>query len=165
MLFKLDDYDLNILRELQHRGRQINAELAENVHLSPSQCLRRVRRLEEHRVIRSFTALLDPEALGLGIQAFINITLERHDEDQAKAFANEIDGWEEVLGCWAVTGDTDYLMHVIAPNLKIFSELVLKRLLAQPMIASVKSSILLEELKRTIVLPSGHFEEKESGSV
>ena len=106
---------------------------------------------------RSYAALLNPEALGLGIQVFIHITLEKHDEDPAKVFSEEIKDWEEVLACWAITGDTDYLMHVVAPNLKIFSELVLKRLLAQPMVASVKSSILLEELKATNVLPSTHL--------
>jgi len=157
MPIRLDDYDLNILDELQNRGRQSNADLAEKVHLSASQCLRRVRRLEEQEVIRSYAALLNPEALGLGIQAFIHITLEKHDEDPAKVFSEEIKDWEEVLACWAITGDTDYLMHVVAPNLKIFSELVLKRLLAQPMVASVKSSILLEELKATNVLPSTHL--------
>tara|TARA_Y100000031_G_scaffold148535_1_gene184975 strand:+ start:1381 stop:1878 length:498 start_codon:yes stop_codon:yes gene_type:complete len=158
---KLDEYDLKILNELQLRGRQSNAELAEKIHLSASQCLRRVRRLEEEGVIRSYAALLNPEALGLGIQAFIHITLEKHDEDPAKAFSNEIRDWEEVLGCWAITGDTDYLMHVVAPCLKIFSALVLKRLLAQPMVASVKSSILLEELKMTNVLPSNHLQDNQ----
>lgn len=156
MSFQFDEYDLNILTELQRHGRLTNSELSARVFLSPSQCLRRVRRLEQSGVIRAYSALLEPGAVGIGIQAFVQVTLGKHGKDPARSFAEAIRDWEEVLGCWAITGDTDYLMRVVAPDLPDFSDLVLKRLLSLPSVVSVKSSILLEELKGTTILPLKH---------
>tara|TARA_B100002003_G_C14090245_1_gene524406 strand:- start:908 stop:1372 length:465 start_codon:yes stop_codon:yes gene_type:complete len=153
----MDEIDLKILKVLQANGRIPNSELALLVCLSPSQCLRRLRRLENKGVIRGYVALLDHASIGLGVQAFVNVTLEKHGRDPAQAFASAIGDWDEILECWAVTGGSDYLLRVTLPGLNDFSELLMKRLLALPMVAGVKSNILLQELKGTTQLPLNHL--------
>lgn len=152
-----DEIDRKILGVIQTNGRIPNSELAELVCLSPSQSLRRLRRLETEGVIRGYVALLDHASVGLGVQAFVNVTLEKHGKDPAQAFAAAIQDWDEILECWAVTGGSDYLMRVTLPGLQNFSELLMKRLLALPMVAGVKSNILLDELKGTTQLPLNHL--------
>jgi len=151
--FAFDKTDLLILDCLQQNARIANVELAERVHLSPSQCLRRLRRLEQLGAVRRYVALLEPAALGLGVMAFVSVTLERHGEAELARFHQIVAQHPAILEGWAVTGDSDYLLRVVARDLESFSELLLHELLRLPMVAGVKSTILLRELKSTTALP------------
>ena len=149
----LDRTDLLLLAELQRNSRQTNAELAERVHLSPSACLRRVQRLEREGVIAGYRAELDPEKLGLGLQAFVRVRLGRHDAAAVAAFAEFAAGWDEVVACHALTGDMDYLLQVVVRDLDHFSRFLLDNVLALAGGADVNSSFVLRTVKRFRGLP------------
>jgi Lrp/AsnC family leucine-responsive transcriptional regulator len=143
----LDRTDLLLLAELQRSGRQTNAELAECVHLSPSACLRRVQRLEREGVIAGYRAEVDPERVGIGLQAFVRVQLARHDAEAVAAFARQVNAWDEVVACHALTGDMDYLLQVAVTDLDHFSRFLLDRLLGQAGVADVNSSFVLRTVK------------------
>jgi Lrp/AsnC family leucine-responsive transcriptional regulator len=153
----LDRTDLHLLAELQRHGRLPNAELAERVHLSASACLRRVQRLEREGVIKGYRAEVDPERLGLGLQAFVRVQLNHHDADSVAAFAAFVGDWDEVIACHALTGDMDYLLQVAVSDLDHFSRFLLDRLLTQAGVADVNSSFVLRTVKafRGMPLPGG----------
>ncbi|UCE31471.1 MAG: Lrp/AsnC family transcriptional regulator [Burkholderiales bacterium] len=155
---QLDRIDLRILDCLQHDGRLTNQELAERVSLSPSPCLRRVRRLEEAGVISRYVALLDAQALGLGLLAYVNVKLEKRALAQGGRYAfddfrDAVRDWPEVLACYATTGDSDYLMRVHVRDLAHFSRFVMDTLLKYPGVLDVRSSFALERIKDTTALP------------
>jgi Lrp/AsnC family transcriptional regulator, leucine-responsive regulatory protein len=152
---ELDRTDLLLLAELQRAGRQTNAELAERVHLSPSACLRRVQRLEREGVIAGYRAEVEPERLGLGLQAFVRVQLTRHDGEAVAAFAAVVNDWDEVVACYALTGDMDYLLQVVVRDLEHFSRFLLDRLLNQSVVADVNSSFVLRTVKAFRGLPLG----------
>ncbi len=149
----MDRTDLIILDRLQRDGRISNADLAQQVALSPSPCLRRVKQLEETGVVRGYVALLDPHKLGLGLQAYVTVILAKRNDSQIQSFHAAVQGWPEVLGCFALTGDMDYLLHVIADDLEHFSRFLLDRLLKQDGVTGVKSSFVLQQVKNTTALP------------
>ncbi len=151
----LDRIDLLLLAELQRSGRQTNTELAERVHLSPSACLRRVQRLEREGVIAGYRAEVDPERLGLGLQAFVRVQLTRHDAEAVAAFAGLVNEWDEVVACHALAGDMDYLLQVVVRDLEHFSRFLLDRLLNQAGVADVNSSFVLRTVKAFRGLPLG----------
>jgi len=148
-----DGYDLAILRAVQRDGRLTNVALSEAVNLSPSQCSRRLARLEREGVIRGYHAQLAPGAVGLDVVAFVSVTLEKHRSNSAAAFHEAIAGRPEILDCWSVTGDADYLLRVVAPDLKRFSRFLMDRLMTLPGVSHVRSSIALDEIKSTTELP------------
>jgi Lrp/AsnC family leucine-responsive transcriptional regulator len=143
----LDRIDLLLLAELQRSARLTNAELAERVHLSASACLRRVQRLERDGVIAGYRAQVDPERLGLGLQAFVRVQLTRHDAASIATFVELVNGWDEVVACHALTGDMDYLLHVVVRDLEHFSRFLLDRLLNDAGVADVNSSFVLRTVK------------------
>jgi Lrp/AsnC family leucine-responsive transcriptional regulator len=147
MIATLDRIDLLLLAELQRAGRQTNAELAERVKLSPSACLRRVQRLERDGVIAGYRAQVDPDRLGLGLQAFVRVQLGRHDSTAVEAFSGFVNQWDEVVACHALTGDMDYLLHVVVRDLEHFSHFLLDRLLNQAGVDDVNSSFVLRTVK------------------
>lgn len=149
----LDRTDLLILAELQRGGRQSNAELAERIHLSPSACLRRVQRLERDGVIAGYRAEVDPDRLGLGLQAFVRVQLADHGADAIQAFSVFVNQWDEVVACHALTGDMDYLLHIVVRDLEHFSRFLLDRLLNQAGVADVNSSFVLRTVKAFRGLP------------
>ncbi len=149
----LDRQDIKILEALQHNGRLSNVELSERVHLSASQCQRRRQKLEEAGVVRNYIAQLDPEKIGLGVMALVSVSLDKHSDKIAEAFRLSIIEYPEVLECWGVAGDADYILKVIAPDLKAFADVTLHRLLNLPMVSNVKSNLLLQTLKSTTQLP------------
>ncbi|NOT87852.1 MAG: Lrp/AsnC family transcriptional regulator [Lysobacter sp.] len=151
----LDRIDLLLLAELQRGGRQTNTELADRVHLSPSACLRRVQRLEREGVISGYRAEVDPERLGLGLQAFVRVQLTRHDAEAVAAFAGFVNEWDEVVACHALAGDMDYLLQVVVRDLEHFSRFLLDRLLNQAGVADVNSSFVLRTVKAFRGLPLG----------
>lgn len=149
----LDRTDLLLLSELQRSGRLTNAELAERVHLSASACLRRVQRLEREGVIAGYHAELDPERVGLGLQAFVRVQLNRHDTELMHAFSRFVNEWDEVVSCHALAGDMDYLLQIAVNDLEHFSRFLLDRLLNQAGVADVKSSFVLRTVKGFRGLP------------
>ncbi|WP_144157485.1 Lrp/AsnC family transcriptional regulator [Paraburkholderia sp. BCC1885] len=166
---EMDAIDRRILAILQENGRLSNQEIAERVNLSPSPCLRRIRRLEESGVIRGYVALLDPQQLGLDLLAYVNVRLEkrggpslspsgdvtplRAGATHADLFRAAVQTWPEVVACHAMTGEMDYLLRVQVEDMAHFSRFVQDRLLHHPSVIDVKSSFSLETFKETTALP------------
>lgn len=150
---ELDRTDIVLLAELQRDGRLTNAELAERVHLSASACLRRVQRLEREGVIRGYRAEVDAARLGLGLQAFVRVRLGRHDSEAVAAFAQFVGAWDEVVACYALTGDMDYLLQIVVRDLEHLSRFLLDRLLNQAGGADINSSLVLRTVKEFKALP------------
>ena len=149
----LDGFDLKLLAALQEDGRLTNAELGERIGLSPSQCSRRRMRLEDIGIIEAYHARLAPDRLGLGVLAFVQVTLGTHSNDNAKKFADFIDRVEQVQEAYAVTGDADYLLKIVVPSLPDFAKVISETILVHPAVSHVKSSIVLARLKDTHRLP------------
>ena len=154
---RLDRTDLAILAELQREGRLSNADLAERVKLSPSACLRRVQRLEQAGVLAGYAALIDPVRVGLGLQAFVRVQLARHEADAVATFTARVNRWDEVVACHALTGEMDYLLHVVVQDLEHFSRFLLDHLLNASGVADVNSSFVLRTVKPPRGLPLGHL--------
>lgn len=154
---EVDRVDLAILGALQRDGQATNAGLGESAHLSASQISRRRQRLEDAGVIAGYAALLDPAAVGLGVTAFAHVILERHGEARSEHFERLIDAMPEIVDCFAVAGEADYVLRIVAPDLAAFSELMMKRLLTLPGIAQIKTNIALHKVKQTHVLPLDHI--------
>ncbi|HEX7817579.1 Lrp/AsnC family transcriptional regulator [Dyella sp.] len=152
-MIELDRTDLRILGVLQREGRITNADLAERVNLSPSACLRRLQRLEGEGVLNGYTAQVDPQAIGLGLQAFVRVQLAKHETEAVARFASQVNAWDEVVACFALTGDMDYLLHVYVADLQDFSRFLLDRLLNATGVADVNSSFVLRTVKRSTALP------------
>ena len=150
---KLDRTDRRIVDALQRDGRLPNNELAAQVSLSPSPCLRRVRSLEEAGVIKRYVALVDPLKVGLQMLAYVSVKLEKKGQMPAEGFNSAVNTWSEVTECYAMTGDMDYLLRVQVEDLDHFSRFIMGKLLKQAAVADVKSSFALERVKETTVLP------------
>ena len=152
----LDKTDRKILSILQGDGRLSNQDVAEQVSLSPSPCLRRIKRLEEEGVIRQYVALLDPDKIGLGLLAYVNVRLEKHSDAAAVAhstaralgvnpsgtspradFAVAVEQWPEVVACYAMTGEMDYLLRVHVEDMDHFSRFMMATLLRHPAVLDV----------------------------
>jgi|SRR6516162_203889 len=149
----LDGADLRILAALQSDARLTNLELADRVNLSASQCSRRRLRLEQAGVIRGYRAELALEPLGLNITVFTKVSLVAHSGDNARRFAKLVRGLDCVLEAHALTGDSDYLLKMVVPDLKSLSSVVNNILLAHPSVAHVHSSVVMETLKNPGPLP------------
>ena len=155
---EIDRYDRQILEILQKDGRISNQDLADRIGLSPSPCLRRVRRLEESGVIKRYVALLEPRALGLGVIAYANVKLDKRAPTRGgripyDEFRAAVGDWPEVVACHAMTGDVDYLLRVHVGTLDDFSRFVQDRLLRHPGVLDVRSSFALDVIKDTTALP------------
>jgi Lrp/AsnC family transcriptional regulator, leucine-responsive regulatory protein len=149
----LDPIDLRLLAALQENGRASNLELAQAIKLSPAQTLRRHRRLEELGVIRRYETRLDAESLGFGVVAFIQVTMERGHMRELVKFKELVAKLPQVQECYSVTGDIDYVLKVVARNLKALSEFLLDTLMRAPGVNSVQSIVCLDELKGTSAMP------------
>jgi Lrp/AsnC family transcriptional regulator, leucine-responsive regulatory protein len=152
-MIELDRTDLALLALLQKEGRLSNALLAERVNLSASACLRRVQRMEESGLIEGYGARLSIAQLGLGLQAFVRVQLAKHDAESIAAFTERMNTWDEVVACFALTGEMDYLLHVIVQDLQHFSQFLLDRLLNNAGVADVNSSFVLRVVKPYQGLP------------
>ena len=148
----LDKIDLKILQVLQENGRLSNVELSERVALSPSPCLRRLKQLEDNGIIRRYAALLSPVSLGLGLQVMIRVTTDKTAQSRGE-FESAVQTWSEVLGCFALTGESDYLLHAFFTDMNAFSHFVLDVLLSHSCVLDAKSSFVLKEIKSTTALP------------
>ena len=146
-MIELDDIDRRILGALQGEGRLPMVDLANRVGLSQTPCQRRVKRLEEEGVIDRYAALVSPPALGLALQAMVQVILEDHSEKTVDAFEAAIRARPEVVACYAMTGDMDFLLHVLAPDLASFSEFAMKALLRMPGVRGTRSSFIMQAVK------------------
>lgn len=149
----LDRLDRRILAALQAHGRISNQELAAQVHLSPAQSNRRHKRLEAMGYIQRYEARLDADRLGLGVTAFVHITMDRGQFKEVQKFQRNVGKMPQVLECYAVTGDFDYVCKVVARDLKALSDFLLGTLAQLPGVNGVRSSVCLNELKNTAALP------------
>lgn len=148
----LDATDLRILAELQKDGRMTNVDLAKRVRLSPSPCLARVRDLEERGVIRKYVAMLDPQAVGLAVSVFIQVSLERQVERALESFESAIRRYPEVVECYLMTGDSDYLLRVVVPDVQAM-QVIVSELTRIPGVANIRSSFALKQVKFETALP------------
>ncbi|RFC67947.1 MULTISPECIES: Lrp/AsnC family transcriptional regulator [Mesorhizobium] len=149
----MDSKDRQIIAALQQDGRLTNQELSERVALSPSPCLRRLRLLEEAGVIKGYTAIVDEQAYGLPITAFVRIRLERHSEDVIAAFERKIRDLDSILDCYVMTGDADYLLRVLIESLHDYEQFVRTKLHRIEGIASIDTSFAYGVVKRSTVFP------------
>lgn len=148
----LDRIDRQILMELQRNGRMSNQDLADKVALSPSPCLRRVRRLEEEGFISNYVALINADKVGLGLLAFVSVRLNktaRASHAPMSDFARDVQAWPEVVACYAMTGDMDYLLRVQVEDLKKFSKFAMDKLMQHPAVVDMRSSFTLQRIKET----------------
>lgn len=154
--FELDAFDLKLLRLLQEDARLSHVALSERVHLSPSQCARRLQRLEQAGVVEGYGVRLNDRLVGLGVIALVSVTLERHGESPAATLHATLEALPEVVECLLITGDSDYQLRVIVPDLESFSEFIVRKLMRIAGITGIRSSIVLEQIKpfRGIPLPA-----------
>lgn len=149
----LDRIDRKLLAFLQGHGRASNLELAEAVGLSPAQCHRRHRRLEEQGYIKAYETRLNAAPLKLGVTAFIEVTMEKGYLRDLKKFTDVVVDIPQITECYAVTGDFDYVIKVVARDLKALSQFLMEQLMRLPGVHSVRSSICLDEIKCSSALP------------
>jgi len=149
----VDETDLRLLAELQTHARLTNRELAERVGLSPAPCWRRVRRLEEAGLITRYAALLDAEALGFAVTAFVHVSLDDHHPDTVARFDALVAERPEVLECHAMSGQTDYLLKVVARGIPDYEAFLSRHLLQLGSLRSVSTSFVLRRRKHTTALP------------
>lgn len=152
-MYSLDAIDLRILRAMQTDARMTNVELAEQVGLSQSPCLRRVRKLEELGVIASHVTLLDQNAVGLPVSVFLQVSLERQVEDALRVFEAAVARWPEVMECYLMTGDADYVLRVVATDLAAYERFLMDRLTRVPGVSSIRSSFSLKQVVYKTALP------------
>ena len=150
---RLDRIDRAILAELQRNGRLSNRELAEHVHLSESACLRRVRTLEEAGVIDRYAALVNQAKVGLPGNVFVSITLNRQEQADLAAFEAAVQGVPEVMECYLMTGQQDYLLRVVVSDPADFERLHSQHLTRLPGVARVQSSFALRTVRKSVELP------------
>ncbi len=152
-LDKLDKYDKLILEALQQDGRISNVHLAEKVSLSESACLRRVRALEESGMIDRYVALLSQPSVGLSGNVFVNIGLHREEESELAAFEEAVRNIPEVMECFLMTGEFDYLLRVVVANMADFERLHRDSLTRLPGVARVNSSVAIRTVQKKTELP------------
>ncbi len=150
---KLDAIDIRILKELQQDGSLSNVELARRVHLSPSPCLTRVKALEAAGVIGRYVALANPKALGLDLNVFINISLKEQSKQALAAFEERIAEHEEVMECYLMTGDSDYLIRVAVADIAALERFILDQLTPIPGIEKIRTSFTLKQVRYKTALP------------
>lgn len=149
----LDQIDQRILAALQANARLSNVELANQAGLSPSPCLRRVRGLEEDGVIKGYAALVDQEAVGLPVSVFVMVSLERQVEQALEIFEARVSALPEVMECYLMTGDSDYLLRVVTRDLQAYERFLMHQLTKFPGVSSIKSSFALKQVVYRTALP------------
>lgn len=153
----IDKLDRAILRRLQENGRETYDVIGEQVGLSPSAVLRRVKRLEECGVIERYVALVPPEQVGLGLTAYLNVRLEKnteaHKRNPMDQFKASVQAWPEVVECASLTGEMDYLLRVVVADMQHYSRFIMDTLLKHPSVQDCKTSFVLDRVKTTTAVP------------
>mgnify|MGYP000688677792 len=150
---KFDAIDIRIIKELQQDGSLSNVELARRVHLSPSPCLARVKALEAAGVIQRYVALVNPKTLGLDLNVFINISLKEQSKSALAAFEARIAEHEEVMECYLMTGDSDYLIRVAVADIAALERFILEQLTPIAGIEKIRTSFTLKQVRYKTALP------------
>jgi Lrp/AsnC family transcriptional regulator, leucine-responsive regulatory protein len=151
--FELDAIDRRIIAALQADGRMTVQQLAAQVGLSASPCARRVRLLERAGVIKGYAALIDQAQIGLPISAFASIKLARQHEEDLNSFAEAVSRWPEVVDCYLMTGQRDYLMRIVVRDLEAYERFLKEKLTRLSNVASIETSFALGQVKRSDHLP------------
>ncbi|NKC14281.1 MAG: winged helix-turn-helix transcriptional regulator [Gammaproteobacteria bacterium] len=154
---ELDRIDRRILALLQDNARMTNAELAQAVGLSPSPCWRRLRALEERGVIRAYVTLLNPHAVDLAVSVFVNVSLERQVENNLERFEAQVATRPEVMECYLMTGEADYLLRVVVPDLHAYERFLLEHLTRIEGVSNIRSSFALKQVRYKTALPLEHL--------
>ncbi|HIG01346.1 MAG TPA: Lrp/AsnC family transcriptional regulator [Myxococcales bacterium] len=152
-MLPVDSFDRDLVAVLQQEGRIANVQLAERVHLSESACLRRVRTLESQGVIQGYSARVDPQKVGLSGIVFVSITLERQDQDELRVFEEAVRALPEVMDCYLMTGEFDYLLRVVVADTEDFERIHSQQLTRLPGVARVHSSFALRTVQKSAALP------------
>lgn len=148
-----DDIDREIVRILQADGRIANQDLAERVGLSPSPCLRRVRRLEEAGVISGYVALIDPGKVGYGLDVFVRVRLERQTTEAVRRFEDDIIDFDHVQSCYRMVGESDFLLHLVLSGLDEWDDFYMQHLATLDGVANLTSMISMRRVKYSTALP------------
>jgi len=151
--FPLDAIDRRILRHLQENARISNVELARAVGLSPSPCSRRVRDLEVAGIVKEYVTLIDPAAANLPVSVFISVTLDKQVERDLEVFESAVRDLPEVMECYLMTGDADYLLRVVIADLEAYKGFLMDHLTRIPGVANIRSSFALKQVKYRTALP------------
>lgn len=151
--FELNETDLAILREVQKDGRISNVRLANRIELSPPATHARLRRLQAHGYIKKYVALLDQEKMGFDMTCFVNISLRMHGTEELTGFRNSVQELSQVLDCYHVTGEFDYLLRIVVRNRKELQRFVEHQLTPIPGVARIYTSLVLDEIKSSTALP------------
>jgi DNA-binding Lrp family transcriptional regulator len=159
MRARLDATDWRILKELQANGRITNVELASKVGISPPPCLRRVRALEEAGMITGYFAVLDEKTLGFEVIAFASVGLHSQAESDLQAFENRVLSWPLVRECYMLSGEADFILKCVAPDLTTFQDFIIGELTAAPNVASVKTTLVIRRVKFEPGVPAGLAQE------
>jgi Lrp/AsnC family leucine-responsive transcriptional regulator len=155
---ELDTIDRRIVTELQANARLSNIELADKVGLSPSPCLRRVKRLERDGYIDGYRASLGRARIGLGFSVFLGVKINVHANEEAQVFERAVVEMPEVVACHLVSGEADYFLEVVVPELEDYQRFLVGKLLNLPLVREVRSNIAIQTLKAGAPLPLGHLE-------
>jgi len=149
----LSPIDVRILTALQQDGRITNQTLADQIGMSASPCWRRVKQLEEHRYIQGYRAVLDRRKIGLGVMVFIRISIDSHSEAEARKFEKEVMQLEDVVACYSIGGDADFLLQVVAPDLDSFADFAMTVVRRLPGNKEMQSMFVLKEIKPFVSFP------------
>lgn len=144
---ELDQIDWKILRELQEDGRITNVELSRRVGISAPPCLRRVRRLEQAGIIKGYRAILNGPSLGMDVVAFCLVGLHHQSDSELKAFAERTRGWRIVRDAWMVSGESDFMLYCVAPDLATFQSFVIEELTSSPNVDTVRTALTIRPVK------------------
>jgi len=154
---QFDAIDRRILEQLQRAGRTTNLELADRVGVSASPCLRRLRQLESDGIIKAYTAQLDREKVGLSLTTFVAVRLKSHGDAEATSFRHAMLDMPEVTACYITSGEHDFLLQVVAPDLPAYRRFVLDKLIKLPEVRDIHSSFVLDTIKEDTPLPLKHL--------
>ena len=155
---ELDETDTEMLKELQTDGRMSNSDLAERVGLSPTPCLRRLRRLEQEGFIQSYSLNLDRAKVGLELTVFVGVKVARAHDVEANAFVDAVLRLPEVVSCHLVSGEMDFLLQVVVPDLQAYEHLLLGTLLKLPSVQDIRSNFAIRTFKSATALPLDHLQ-------
>lgn len=144
---RIDKADESILRILQQDSRTTNQQLSEQIGMSASPCWRRVKRLEDEKLIRGYGVLLDRRKLGLGVMVFIRVSIDRHSEAEALKFEEEVMQLENVVACYSIGGDADFLLQVVSQDLDTYADFSMSIIRRLPGIKEMQSMFTLKEIK------------------
>ena len=153
MRIKLDGTDRKILELLQTNSNITNAQLAQEIGLSPAPTLERVKKLENSEVIKSYHAVIDPAAVGMGVSTFVTVSLKGHNKDNIERFIREIKEIDEVIECHHVTGQADFILRIVAPDIPAYQNLMLVKVSNIEVVDNMQSTVILSTFKDSKVIP------------